>query len=322
MNLASTLKHAAETAASAARSHAPEREGERAEESAAPERIAVIADSCTDVPVDFAAEHGVHVIPLHINYEHESYLDRVDIQPEEVYARMPGEIPTTSTPTPAEVSAAFDAVAAEGFTHVVAVTISSGLSATCDLVRSIAAGRADLTTEVVDTKNIGFGAGFSVILAAQLVEAGLSFSEVCARVEAAAKRAQVFFCVDTLDYLRAGGRIGAAAYAIGSRLDVRPIITCNEEGVYVPVAKAHGRKASLKKTLQLVEKRALELREQGAQELRLAVVHAAAEDEARGLEAKLREMFPGVDILFGQLSPALVVHTGPKMIGLGVQAVA
>lgn len=281
------------------------------------QRIVVITDSCADVPADIAARLGIRVIPLHINYQNASYRDRVDIQPDEVYARFDEEIPKTSTPSPAEVIAEFDAAAAEGFTHAIVVSISSGLSGTYDLMRSIAAGRADMETAVIDTKSIGVAAGFSAILAGELIARGLPFAEVVEQVRDAVSKTGVYFCVDTLDYLYAGGRIGKVTYSLGSKLDIRPVITCDDEGVYVTVAKAHGRKASLKKTVSLVKKAAERL-----DAYRLAVVHGGAEEEARAIVETLRKELPHArEILFEQISPALVVHTGPGLIGLGIAPV-
>lgn len=280
------------------------------------QKIAVLTDSCTDVPADIVEKFGIHVVPLHINYKEVSYRDRVDIQPDEVYARFEEEIPKTSTPTPVEVSAELDAIAAEGYTHAIIVSISSGLSGTYNLMQTLAAEREDLKVGVVDTKNIGLGAGFSVIAAAELVAKGLSFEEVMNRMEKVVEQTKVLFCVDTLDYLYAGGRIGRVVYSLGSKLDLRPVITCSDDdGVYVTLAKSHGRKGSLKKTYNLAMKHL-----EGAKNFRLCVVHGGAEKEALDLIEKFKKDLPDAkEILFEQVSPALVVHTGPGLIGIGTQ---
>lgn len=279
------------------------------------ERVAIITDSCTDVPQESIERSGIRVIPLHINYKDATYRDRVDIQPDQVYARFEQEIPKTSTPTPAEVTAAFNEAAAEGYTHVIAVTISSGLSGTYNLMRSVAAGAVGLTCEVIDTLNIGLGAGLVVMAAARFLDEGLPFAEAVKRTRAIVDKTKVFFCVNTLDYLYAGGRIGKATYELGSRLDIRPVITCDAEGKYVTAAKSHGRKGSLKKAMQLAKKYAGD-----ATRLCAVVVHGGAEDEAREVLAKLQAEMPHVEEWsFGQISPALVVHTGPGLIGIGVQ---
>lgn len=281
------------------------------------QNIAVLCDSCSDVPEHLVRELGIQVVAMHINYRDASYRDRVDIQPDEVYARFAEEVPRTSTPAPADVAAAFEAMIARGVTHVVAVSISSELSATCDLMRSVATGYRDLTVEVIDTKSIGLGSGFTAIEAARLAQAGASFEDVVLLCRAAARETEVFLCVDTLEYLYKGGRIGKAVYSLGSALDLRPVLTCDAEGVIATAAKAHGRKASIKKAFTAVKKAVAA--HPGAR-FRMAVVHGGALDEARELEARVREEFPqAAEVLFEQISPALVVHTGPGLVGIGVQ---
>ncbi len=279
------------------------------------QKIAVITDSCADVPAQVALEYGIRVVPLHINYQNASYRDRVDIQPDEVYARFSEEIPKTSLPSPVEVVQEFDRLVAEGYTHVATISISSGLSGTFDMMRSVAAGYASMQIEVIDTRSIALGAGFSAIAAAQAARDGASFDEVLRAARRAASKTDVFFCVNTLDYLYAGGRIGKVTHSVATAFDIRPIITCDAEGTYVTCAKAHGRKASLKKTVAVARK-ALS----GSQAYRVAIVHGDAEEEARAIYNRADELFPHAkELYFEQISPALVVHTGPGLLGIGVQ---
>ena len=173
------------------------------------QRIAVRVDSATDVPPEVVEECGAFIAPLHVNYSDGDFLDRVTIQPEEVYRRFKTEIPKTSTPAPADIMALFDRIAAEGYTHVIAVTISSGLSGTYDLVRSIASGRADLQCAVIDTKSIGIAAGLTAVLVCELVGSGMPFSQVIARAEGTAERSRAF----SREHARVshkGGRIGGS----------------------------------------------------------------------------------------------------------------
>ncbi|MEG1098161.1 MAG: DegV family protein [Raoultibacter sp.] len=280
------------------------------------QKIALITDSCTDVPAELAQRFHILTAPLTINYKDASYRDRVEISPEEVYARFSEEIPKTSLPVPADINALFEQAISEGCTHAVVVTISSGLSGTFDIMRHLAATFPTLETAVIDTKSIGFGAGISVCAAGEYIEAGLPFEEVVAKTQAIVKKTHVFFCVDTLEYLYAGGRINKATYQLGSMLDLRPILTCDDSGVYVPAGKARGRKGSLKKTLTLAQASL-----QGSQRYRVAVVHGDAQEEADAIVKNIRATFPNAtEVYTEQISPALVVHTGRGLIGIGAQA--
>lgn len=277
-------------------------------------RIAIVVDSCTDVPPEEAERYGMYVVPLQVNYENESFLDKVTITPQQVYDRFAEEIPSTSTPTPALAREVLDRVVADGYRQAVVVTISSGLSATYELMRSVATGVPGLECCVVDTRSIGMGAGLVALSLARLVAGGATLDEVRTASEDVVKNTKVFFCVDTLEYLHRGGRIGNVTYAVGSLLDMRPVISCNEKGVYYTVAKAKGRRKSLKKAMECVQEAASHYGSCTA-----AVVNGDAADEAAAAKAELQSRLGNVDAWYeGQISPVLVVHTGPGLIGIGV----
>lgn len=281
----------------------------------APSRIALIVDSCTDVLPEDIERYGMYVVPLQVNYEKETYLDKVTITSQEVYDRFSEEVPTTSTPTPAIAREVLDRVVADGFDQAVIVTISSGLSATYELMRSIVVGIPDLDCVLVDTKNIGMGAGLVALAVARMLADGASLDDVRRDSERIVQNTRVYFCVDTLEYLHKGGRIGNVTYAVGSLLDMRPVISCNDEGVYYTVAKAKGRKLSLKKAMAAAEKFAAAF-----SHCTMAVVNGDAVEEAADVEAELRRCVKNADEWYvGQVSPVLVVHTGPGLIGIGVQ---
>jgi len=281
----------------------------------AADKIALLVDSGTDVPKAYRDKYHMYVAPLSIIYKDAEYRDGIDIQPEEVFARFPEEVPTTSLPTPATVDAVFKQIAADGYDKVIAVLISSGLSGTYETVRSFGPNPEGLEAHYVDTKNIGIGSGFSAIRAGELIEQGLPFDEVCSQVEEAARNTKLFFCVSTLDYLVKGGRIGRVSGMVGTILDLKPVIACDEDGIYYTVAKARGRKKSLKLALEEAVKFA-----EGAKEYNITVMHGAAQEEADELLATMKERLPDYRIAIeGQITPALVVHTGPGLVGIGVQ---
>lgn len=279
------------------------------------EKIAILVDSCTDVPKEYRDKYGMYVVPLMIIYKDAQYRDGVDIQPEEVFARFAEEIPTTSLPSPAVVGDIFRQIKADGYEKVIAIHISSGLSGTYEMVSGFGPSPEGLEAHYVDTKNIGIGAGFSAIRAGELIEQGLPFAEVCSQVERAAKDTRLYFCVSTLEYLVKGGRIGRVAGMVGTILDLRPVISCDENGIYYTVAKARGRKKSLQTALD----KAIEFAE-GAGEYYITVMHGDAQAEADELMATMKKALPHYRIAVeGQITPALVVHTGPGLIGVGVQ---
>ena len=278
-------------------------------------KVAILVDSGTDVPQELIEKYQMYVIPLKIIYKDRIYTDKVDITPEEIYQRLPQEIPGTSLPDGETITKIFEQIKQDGYEKILAVTISSGLSGTYNIVRLIAQQQEELEAYVLDTKNIGIGAGFSAIQAAKWLDEGMEWSLLIERLNELVKQTKVFFNVATLEYLQKGGRIGLVASILGTALKLNPIISCNDEGIYYTVGKARGRKKSLDRTVSYVKERV-----GTAKVFNLAVAHGDAKEEATEMMARLKEEFPQAQqIYFGQISPALVVHTGPGLLGVGVQ---
>ncbi len=277
-------------------------------------KIALLTDSGSDVPYYLVKELGIFVAPLQVNYKDHSYRDGVDIDAETMYERLPIEVPSTSLPLGEDITKIFEQIKAEGYTHIIAVVLSSGLSGTYNLI-NLMAKEAPLPMEVLDTKNIGIGSGLTVIKTAEFIKAGLSFEEVIAKVKETIDKTKVYFVLDTLEYLQKGGRIGKVTALIGYALDLRPIITCNDEGIYTTVAKARGRMVSIKRCLQM----ALDF-VKDAESFTIGLAHGQALDEVLKLKEQLITKYGNrVKIYVGQVSPALGVHTGPGLIGMGIQ---
>lgn len=285
----------------------------------AQDKIAILTDSCSDVPKEYRDKYNMYVAPLTIIYKDGEYRDGIDIQPEDVFARFAEEIPSTSLPSPATIAELFRQIKADGYDKVIAVIISSGLSGTFEMISGFGPNPEGLEAFYVDTRNIGIGSGLSAIRAGELIEEGLPFADVCREVENTARNnTKLFFCVSTLEYLIKGGRIGLVAGMIGTLLDLKPVISCNADGIYDTVAKARGRK----KSLALALEKAVEFAA-GAKEYSITVMHGAAKEEADALMASLKERLPDFRYsIEGQITPALVVHTGPGLIGVGVQRLA
>ena len=142
----------------------------------------------------------------------------------------------------------------------------------------------------------------------------MNFDTLCQNAEQLIPHSKVFFCLKTLEYLQKGGRIGKVAALLGSAIALKPIISCNEEGCYYPIAKCIGRMPSIKKVLELAQKFA-----DGCPKVMLAVMHGGAAEEAQALIEEVKKKIPqGVIEVRGQISPALGVHTGPGLVGICV----
>jgi DegV family protein with EDD domain len=277
--------------------------------------VAILVDSGSDVPPEYVSRYGMFVIPLLVQYHDREYRDSIDITPQDVYDRFAEEIPTTSLPSLGMVKEVVQRIVDEGYSKLVAIAISSGLSGTYNAIKMAVEEFPDVESMVIDTKNISVGSGFTAILTAQLLEQGLAFADLKERIHQSILNSKVFFCVNTLEYLKKGGRIGLVTSMIGSVLNIKPIISCNDDGIYYNAAQSRGRSKSLKKALEMAVDFA-----RGHSHYNLAVVHGDAAEEAADFGRQIRELLPDADIIVeGQISPALVVHTGPGLLGIGVQ---
>lgn len=279
------------------------------------QKTALLVDSGIDVPPSIIKEYGIYSLPLKIIYKDREYSDGVDIQAEEVYSNLSVEIPKTSLPGAAEAISILDRIKSDGYENVLAVTLSSGLSGTYNMISLVAKDYEGLDVQVVDTKNIGIAGGMVAIRAAEYISEGMDFETLVKTVNEDVPDSKIFFCISTLEYLQKGGRIGLVSSMLGTALNLKPIISCNEEGIYYNVAKISGRKRSLDKMIEI----ATEYASKGKL-YNLAVVHGGAAEDAEKVKEKLLSKLSKYKNVFeGQISPALGVHTGPGLVGIGVQ---
>lgn len=276
------------------------------------QKIALVTDSACDLDNTDVDRHYIKVLPLALIFSDGEYRDGVDITHEEVYQRMSHDLPKTSLPSPGLIRETLDALVKDGFTHILAIHLSSGLSGTFELVSSIADEYRNVRIEVIDSKILSMGLGFIVRQAARWIERGLDFDAIVHKVQALLPHVKGFFTLKTLEYLKKGGRIGAVQATIGEILDLKPIISVNEQGKYFSYAKIRGRKRALEKMHDI----ALDFLSRGRASI--AVLQGDAQEEALALMERIRNAPNLVELMLRPLSPALVVHTGPGMIGLVV----
>ena len=276
-------------------------------------KTAILIDSGCDVSDELARTYHMKVMRLHIIYPEKDYIDGTDITAEPVYQRFPREIPITSTPSPQDVREMLDEIKSEGYTHVLAFCISSGLSGTFNTVGCALEEDTDLTSFVLDTRSISFGAGILAVWAAMQLEEGRTFDELKEILPGKVKDSKVFYYMDTLTYLRKGGRIGLVTSVVGSMLNIKPIISCNGDGVYYTAAKIRGAKQGLTRLLEEAGKFA------GNGPCLTALLNGQGQDAADALRPRLTTGIPnGTLIMEKAITASLAVHTGPGLVGIGV----
>lgn len=277
--------------------------------------IAVICDTGTNTPQDFIDAHDIRVVPLRINFANgDTFESGVTIDSETLVSRLATEVPKTSLPSPEAISDAFKQAQADGYKAAVFVSISSGLSATFDTVSLVAQQFKDFPIAVIDSKSIGVAAGMVVMEAVRAIKAGVPFSMLNEVLEDIVRKTHVFFAVDSLEYLHKGGRINDAIYRIGQVLNIKPIITCASDGRYKLAQKARGFQRALETEIKLVTQEAQKLNH-----VRLAISSFHNESLAQELERELRERISNVvEVVQSSVSPDLLVHTGPSLVGIAV----
>ncbi|HAI92576.1 MAG TPA: DegV family protein [Butyrivibrio sp.] len=275
-------------------------------------KTAIMVDSGCDISQEFIEQYDIKVLRLKVLYGDRMYSDGLDIDPLEVYRRFPQEIPTTSTPNMYEVSELVNEIKSEGYEKIIGITISSGLSGTYNAV-AMAFEEEDIETFAFDTKNISIGAGLLAMWAAKKLSEGWTFEAVKHGLNDKISDSKVFFYMDTLDYLRKGGRISPAVAIVGKALNLKPIISCNEKGTYYTVSKIRGQHKGLEKLTDSLKDYI------GDKKAYLAIMNGDGTRYLDIIRARIKEMFPQCEVVVDkQITATMAIHTGPGLIGVGV----
>lgn len=274
--------------------------------------IALVTDSTAQLSTERAVESGVCVVPLEVIIGNSSLPEEPGGATPELVARSLREHAkvSTSRPAPAVFIELYARLAAEGATEIVSIHLSSELSGTVDSAR-LAAETAPVPVHVVDTRQVGPATGYAVLRAIECRGEGMAGEQIAAEALATAERAVSLFYVDTLEYLRRGGRIGAAAALLGSALAVKPLLTIRDG----KVATRERVRTSSRALAKLAE---LAVAAAGAGTAEVMVAHLANPEGAESLAAELFERLAdqvaGGAVERQELGAVLGAHVGPGMI--------
>lgn len=279
------------------------------------EKIALIVDSACDLSLETIKEKNIELLPLRITYSHGEYRDKIDISADEIYDNLEKEVPKTSLPSAKDTNDILDKLEAEGYTHVIAITISSGLSGTFNSVRLALEDHPKLTSYVFDTKILAMPEGIVALEVSNLISKGLSFDEIVSSIPNIRKNITGLFTINTLEYLKKGGRIGRISGTIGEMLNLKPVVSVDEDGVYYTICKARGRKQSISRLISILK----EELEKG--KCNVWVLQGGALEEAKALKETIKDFKNIESVNLSQISPALGVHGGPGLLGLAIQLI-
>ena len=275
-------------------------------------KVGLVCDSTQDLEPEYLASRDIRMVPLTVFFGDEAFLDWVDMRPEAFYLRLADArlLPKTSQPTPAKFSAAYDEMAEEGCTSIVSIHLTSKLSGTCESAM-IAARDAPVPVHVVDTLLVTQALGLVLKAAADARDAGASAEEIVAVTNRTASTTELFFVLETLEYLVKGGRAGRAAGLAASVLDIKPVLRF-VDGVIEPFRKSRGTGKAFAELAAFV---AEDSRTTGRH--RLTLLNACAPERAALLEQALLDAGADVEIEGNGLVGAVVgTYAGPGAVGL------
>jgi DegV family protein with EDD domain len=276
-------------------------------------KVAIVTDSTAYIPNELRKQLNITVVPLILIWGDQSYKDGVDMMPNDFYTRLANSrvIPTTSQPTIPSLKNAFESLLGQGY-DVLGLFISSKLSGTVQSAtqarQMIKKGQDRIV--IVDSLATTMALGWPLLTTARAAESGENLVECQKLAEKARDQTGVLFVVETLEYLRRGGRIGGAQAMLGTILNVKPLLEL-QEGQIEPVEKIRTKRKALERMLDLAEEKMA-----GRTPIRLATVHANVESEALSLLETARQRFNPVESLCSPLSPVIGTHAGPGTVAL------
>ena len=278
--------------------------------------IRIVTDSTADLPEGYAEENRITVVPLHINFpKGGAYRDGEDLKARDFYPMLLAagdDIPKTSTPTKEDFLQAYQRVLEESpDCQIISIHISGGLSSTVSVAET-AAREVSPDIYPFDSRNISFGMGLQVQEAMRLLKEGAVIKKILDHLQLVAAHTETMFCLDTLEYLYKGGRIGKVTALFGSILNVKPIIHV-KDGVYESFDKVRSQRQAIQKMLD----RSLSLLGD-RKPLRSGVIHGACEAMADTLKAKAESAYGCTVDCFKETGAVIGVHTGPGTLGMTV----
>jgi DegV family protein with EDD domain len=273
--------------------------------------VKIVTDSTADIPEELAAELGITVVPCNVHFGLETYRDGIELSKEEFYARLQTSpaLPTTSAPAAGIFEATYRELASETG-QILSIHLASTLSAIYNSACLGAEAASDLKFTLIDSGQASMGLGWLVIAAARAAQEGQPLAQIVALVEDMMPRVRLFAALDTLEYLRKGGRVGKTVAVLGTLLNIKPLVEVRDSAV-LPLERVRTRRRSIRRLIDLVA-------ELGPLE-ELAVLHSNAPQKARRLAEEISFLHPLERIRIAEVGVVIGTHVGPN--GLGVACV-
>ena len=274
--------------------------------------VRVVTDSACDLPDDLIERNGIEVVPLTIRFGNEELIDRKELSTDEFWRRLADSdvLPETSAPSAGAFEGAFRRQIEDGATGIICINLSSKLSATMQSAQVAGqAVQADCPVVVIDSLMVSMGLGSLCLTAAQRAADGDSLESIVANVTDRRNRSKLYGALDTLEFLKKGGRVGNARALLGTMLAIKPVLEVRD-GVVEEAGKVRTRSKALRLLVDRVKEGPFE---------NLAVLHGNAPDLDELLDL-LEPLAARDQIVVGQIGPVIGTHAGPRVIGVTFQA--
>jgi DegV family protein with EDD domain len=272
-------------------------------------RVAIVIDSASDMPPEVAARQGIRIVPLEVSFGREHFAALLELTTDEFWLRMlapDAPFPTTAAASPGQFKAEFEEAFATGADSVVCVNISGDLSGTYKSAMIAKEMLADREIHVIDSRTASMGFGMLAQMAAEMAEAGMPGASIADAIEDRKKDVDLYVALDTLEYLKRGGRISGARAAVGAMLSIKPIITVID-GVVDNADRVRTRAKARERTLELLTARPLE---------RATILHSTQADvEEFRDQFQTRSGLPDSAIQVMTIGPSVGPHLGPGCVG-------
>lgn len=276
-------------------------------------KTVIVTDSTADIPADLVKKYDIRIVPLSLMFGSDSYLDGVEITAAQFYKRLieSTQMPTTSQPSPADFVGVYESILEEfPGCSILSIHLSSGMSGTYQsalLATSLIEEDADI--KVWDSKSASYGFGLLVVHAAQLAAEGVPVEQISSSIEELRSKRRLYFLVDTLEYLQKGGRIGKASAVLGTLLNIKPILSIDDEGIIFPVDKVRGRKKATARMIELFKNDLA-----GVTNVNVAVGTTADPASIEDFLKQLSTVFTVKETIMSDIGPVIGCHVGPGTI--------
>jgi DegV family protein with EDD domain len=273
-------------------------------------QVAIVTDSSANLPTELVRQWNIRIVPVPLIFDRQTFLDGVNITPDEVYRRLRADkcIPTTAAPSVGDFLRVYAAAGQEA-SGIVSIHMSPALSSTYHVALTASQLVDGVPIRVLNCHSAAIGQGFVALEAARAAVAGATLEAVVSRADAVAAKINLLFTLETFEYLHRGGRIGGAAALVATMLRIRPVL-CLADGHVEVLVKTRTKRKALRSILEQMAAKV------NGRPLHAAIFHADIPAEAEELRQTVAQRFQCTELYVTEFTPVMGAHTGPGVLGV------